>query len=57
MRRFQLLAVYVLAVVLALGLSVAAASFLRSAPEALDEGPLDAGALPGALDGPATPWQ
>jgi hypothetical protein len=37
MRRFQVLAVYVLAVVLALCLSIGAASFLRSAPEAYDE--------------------
>jgi hypothetical protein len=37
MRRFQILAVYVLGVMLALALSVGAASFLRSAPEVVDE--------------------
>ena len=37
MRRFQVLAVYVLGVVLALALAVGAASSLRSAPEAVDE--------------------
>jgi hypothetical protein len=36
-RRFQVLALYVLGVTLALGLSIGVASFLRSAPEVVDE--------------------
>ena len=43
MRRFQVLTMYVLGVMLALGLSIGMASLLRSAPEVVDEGPPSVG--------------